>query len=403
MSIVEAQPLPVRTPAKSHRMLQLDVLRGVAILLVLCRHPMVSPDAAGGARIPATAIYHLGWTGVDLFFVLSGFLVGGLLMKELRARGRLDIKRFIIRRGLKIWPAYYVMILCALGITAWRHGPGTAARLYWPNLLHLQNYISLGPEFAGQTWSLAVEEHFYLALPLLLWLLVRRRAGDTAGLRFLPAISGAAVVACFVARCVIMSHRSHFGYRTMHFPTHMRIDALGTGVLLAYLYHFHPRLYESIGRRRWLLIALGVAMISPMAVLELETSRFVSTFGYTLLALGYAAILVALVQTPVGPAGGILGRLLASPASRLIGAIGVVSYSIYLWMFFVSEFIQWALKGDSLNSLNPSTQWLVTMGLWIGGAWLAGEVSAKVMELPVLRLRDRLFPARSDALRQGAA
>src|ERR1700722_19491950 len=104
LSATNAAPHPAR------RLIQLDVLRGLAILLVLGRHAIVPREDAGRLAPLAKIWWHIGWTGVDLFFVLSGFLVGGLLLGELRSRGTLDIKRFIIRRGFKIWPAYYTLV-----------------------------------------------------------------------------------------------------------------------------------------------------------------------------------------------------------------------------------------------------------------------------------------------------
>ncbi|MGA2230896.1 MAG: acyltransferase family protein, partial [Tepidisphaeraceae bacterium] len=119
----QAQPsagpaAPITSPKPAGRMVQLDVLRGVAILLVMGRHFAVSPTQAGWLSFPAGVWYVFGWTGVDLFFVLSGFLVGGLLLGELRKYGRLDVFRFIIRRIFKIWPAYYVLVLGSIAIHA---------------------------------------------------------------------------------------------------------------------------------------------------------------------------------------------------------------------------------------------------------------------------------------------
>jgi peptidoglycan/LPS O-acetylase OafA/YrhL len=119
--------------------------------------------------------FQIGWLGVDLFFVLSGFLIGGLLVTELQKHGRIDITRFLVRRGLKIYPAYFVFIAYLMLMPAAKsfaqEGNAWATTVeewvrYWPNLLFLQNYVGSNP--AGHTWSLAVEEHFYLTLPFAL-------------------------------------------------------------------------------------------------------------------------------------------------------------------------------------------------------------------------------------------
>jgi peptidoglycan/LPS O-acetylase OafA/YrhL len=141
------------------RNFSLDALRGVAILLVLARHMPVEPTA-GVSR----AAFELGWTGVDLFFVLSGYLISTLLYKELDRAGALDLKRFWLRRGLKIWPSYFVcfglttVITAALSLSA---GDAAVARktllTALPNVVFVQNYV--GYQWP-HTWSLAIEEHF---------------------------------------------------------------------------------------------------------------------------------------------------------------------------------------------------------------------------------------------------
>ena len=96
---IQQEPSETR---KKKRMIELDVLRGVAILLVLFHHRVLPGRGTGIMKIPATMLERFGWTGVDLFFVLSGFLVGGLLFNELRTKGEIDLRRFIVRRGFKI-------------------------------------------------------------------------------------------------------------------------------------------------------------------------------------------------------------------------------------------------------------------------------------------------------------
>src|SRR4051812_44086102 len=95
----------------SRRIIQLDVLRAVGILLVLGRHSPLAPRAAGHFEKFSKYWACIGWSGVDLFFVLSGFLIGGLLFQEIKTHGSLDIRRFLIRRAFKIWPTYFVYLV----------------------------------------------------------------------------------------------------------------------------------------------------------------------------------------------------------------------------------------------------------------------------------------------------
>lgn len=141
----------VNQPGK--RNLQLDVLRGLAILLVIGRHMEVKrPEGVLG--VLADAWYKVGWIGVDLFFVLSGFLIGGLLLTELEKHGSIDILRFLIRRGLKIYPLYFVFMVYLIFMPAVKTAISGADifetlrirwDLLWPNFLFLQNYVGGNP------------------------------------------------------------------------------------------------------------------------------------------------------------------------------------------------------------------------------------------------------------------
>ncbi len=128
MSVLVEQAKPSRSftraadSARSSRNVPLDVLRGLAILLVLGRHAIIDPDAAGWLITPATVLREFGWTGVDLFFVLSGFLVGGLIFGEIRKHGDFHAWRFIKRRWFRTLPLYvaYLPVMFFL----WQHESG---------------------------------------------------------------------------------------------------------------------------------------------------------------------------------------------------------------------------------------------------------------------------------------
>src|SRR5438094_1957785 len=138
---------------------RLDILRAVAVLVVMGRHVEYCPPW-----------HQAGWIGVDLFFVISGFLISGLLFNDYKAHGAIGLSNFYIRRGLKIYPAFYTLIFFTVAVILIQH-MSLSRRQALDEVLFLQNY------FAGlwpHTWSLAVEEHFYILLPLLLCWMVRR-------------------------------------------------------------------------------------------------------------------------------------------------------------------------------------------------------------------------------------
>src|SRR3954451_21567996 len=152
------------TPA---RRLDLDVVRGVAIVLALGWH--FSPTRSGNAVLDALQFpgHQFGWAGVDLFFVLSGFLMGQLVLRERARTGGFDGRRFTARRVLRLWPVLYVFL--AVQAVFDDEPPGS---YLWQNALHVQNFAGTSLPHA---WSLAVEEHFYLALAILVPVFARRR------------------------------------------------------------------------------------------------------------------------------------------------------------------------------------------------------------------------------------
>src|SRR5688572_8009182 len=137
--------------SKNTRLNSVDLLRGIAVLLVICRHWNI-----------AEPITRAGWMGVDLFFVISGFLISGLLFSELEKGGKPDLWRFFVRRGFKIYPLFFLLVLFTWLVVNY-YTPSPALRPYLQELLFVQNYLG---GIYPHTWSLAVEEHFYLLLML---------------------------------------------------------------------------------------------------------------------------------------------------------------------------------------------------------------------------------------------
>lgn len=391
---IEGQPLK-----DSRRMIQLDVLRSIAILLVLGSHYVIGPKQAGALKVPATLWHRFGFSGVDLFFVLSGFLVGGLLMRELRVYGKLDVRRFLIRRGLKIWPVYYLYML-VVAIFLFVTKVQFARPLYEmlvPYVLNLQNYNIMhlpygAPMISGHTWSLAVEEHFYLSLPLLLLFL---SSGNKRRLAWIPFIGIGLDIVCLLLRLRLVG-RPFEGW-TQVMPTHLRIDSLFTGVVLAYWYHFRPEVMASLARYRALLLIAGALLVSPMAIWPIDERPFVWTYGFTCLSLGYACLLIVCVMTPVGE--GALGRWFHSRTARALAYMGAFSYSIYIWHIdFIMVPIKDAVTNGLLGGLPAPIRWSVLMAAYMAIAIGAGILLARLTERPALLLRDKLFPARVDAL-----
>lgn len=352
----------------------IDILRALAVLLVLGRHmPDCSPTVNSFIRGVMSVWHEGGWMGVNLFFVLSGFLVSGLLFREHEKYGRISVGRFFVRRGLKIYPSFW-LLMAAVVVAAhfqvdWRR--------VLAELLFVQNYFH---GMWGHTWSLAVEEHFYLLLALLLWML-SRRGKSLDVFKSIPAIFLFLAVVCLGLR--LWESQYPFDYLTHIDPTHLRMDSLFAGVFLSYLYHRYPAKFQSVTRPwRWALIVLGLLLLSPGFILHQETSVFITTFGLTLFYLGSACLLAGFLA-------------LKLPSWRVIavtGYVGAHSYSIYIWH-------QWVEM--SLNRrVFQAGHWYAGAVLFLAVSILFGIFMSLIVEFPVLKFRDRWFPPRSPALKK---
>jgi peptidoglycan/LPS O-acetylase OafA/YrhL len=359
------------------RIKRLDILRCAAVLLVVTSH---------------SGIFFLtnkvGWVGVDLFFVLSGFLISGLLYSEYKKRGNISFRRFFIRRGMKIYPAFYVMLLATyVGQLLFWHAPPQPFSSYLREILFVQNY-----RYAiwGHTWSLAVEEHFYIALALLLLVLARYSSNRTDPFRRVPQIFLFVAVTCLALRIltIAVTPPAKFLTSSVMNLTHTRIDALFFGVLLGYLYHFRPETITNICRPAVNRVALGILSVALLSCCYFfsRDDHFQLTFGLTFLYLGFGGLLVLCLE---------VRNLLPGRVARItekIGTgcahVGTYSYSIYLWhtpfLVYVPVFLR------KFVHVQPSG--VAVTGVFILGCCALGIVMANLIEFPVLQLRDRCFP-----------
>jgi peptidoglycan/LPS O-acetylase OafA/YrhL len=355
----------------SKRDVWLDCLRGVAVLLVLGRHLEFEAPSALTA-----AWYRGGWVGVDLFFVLSGFLVSGLLFREYRQRRAVALPRFLIRRGLRIYPAFYALLLGTWLLSMILPMPRTSFVAYLAEMLFVQNYLrGVWPH----TWSLAVEEHFYLGLPIVLLFLLRIGRGKEDPFRPLLGLTAAMMIVLAMVRCM-QAWWMPFTARWHLYATHLRADALWAGVCLSYICHFHRQVFNRLvtGRRVPLLLC-GSACFVPAFLFPLETTWFIHTLGLTLHTCGGALLIAANVGSP------------APPLIRWLAPVGRDSYSIYLWHMPV---LVWLLPwGDRLAG--SRLEELPRIIVYVVAALLVGAGMARITEWPVLRLRDRWFPSRT--------
>ena len=367
--------MPPTAPAERPRLLELDALRAVATGLVLVNHLYMMPFPAswpGWSRHLFDAGVRGGWVGVDLFFVLSGYLVSGLLFAEYRSRGTLSVRRFYARRAWKIYPAFYAMLAATVAGVAVTHGLPPAANLF-SEAFFLQSYL---PGFWLHTWSLAVEEHFYFVLPLVLLAFARRRPGAADPFaRVLPAAVLAVAVGCLALRVLHAEFVPGSAAGDRLARTHFRIDGLFLGVLVGYAAHFHPDTFAAVSRRRRVALIAGgcVGLLPPFVWVHTEHA-WVTTWGLTVNSLAAAAVLVGVLQV----------RLTANRLVTTAAALGRASYAIYLWH------IPWVLLGlPQVEALTGPLDFAPRVAAYVGGSVALGLLMTRLVERPALRLRER--------------
>lgn len=374
------KPKEIDPPFLKSRLPSLDFLRGIAILLVLGRHILAIPSQLPPpVRIFLETWAKIGWVGVDLFFVLSGFLVSGLLFSEIKNGGCPDIVSFFIRRGIKIYPSFWMflfisyLVSSAVNPSLWRGGKYTLAEL-----LFLQNYW---PGQWAHTWSLAVEEHFYLLLGLLLFFFARHKNLS----RFVP-FSLLLVFSIFLARWVkifIIAGPPN----SMFMRTHFRMDGLFFGALISYFYHFKFEFLKNLVtkhlKRLWLICLL---FLSPPLFSRIENGRFINSIGFSMLYVGFGILLLLFLfqqsnQFLVGSRGG-----------RILCGIGRDSYLTYLYHFPIYF---WTLSLFVQAKLNSQAYYYVHILFYMGMSLVVGKILAEVFERPLLVWRDKTFPTAS--------
>lgn len=306
----------------------LDGIRGLAISLVLWWHvPVLTLYGNTPNHHLLSWLVGLGrftWSGVDLFFVLSGFLIGGILLDA--AESTTYYSTFYIRRAYRILPLYFAMLILTLAIYGTNGWPlaKVAAELSW-FLLFLHNFrvVATGVyafSGLGMTWSLAVEEQFYLTLPLVVRLIRKR----TLCCVLVVAVLAAPLLRIFALFVLKLP------WIAAYILTPCRADTLCLGVLIALAVR-NPDLWEALTRnRRYLYAALAVVCGLVGWMLESTLKPFTTQFfglEYSLLAVFYALLLLCTLVSPT------LTSIFSFRPLRLMGSI---AYGVYLLHGMVS-------------------------------------------------------------------
>ena len=341
------------------RIVGLDILRSVAIILVLFRH----------SELFSNPLHHFGWLGVDLFFVLSGFLVSGLIFKEYKTRGKLNIKRFLLRRGFKIYPAFYIFLAASIFIEHYRDGFVPRWDALLGEIFYLQSYL---PHIWTHTWSLAVEEHFYLSLALLSFIAYKTTSLDKKTI-VISGLIALLIFSFFLRFSSSYPHRNEPFYAFMQ--THLRSDGILVGVLIAYLYHF-THFFSFFTKWRWIFLASSISLMLPGFFYE-AGGYFMNTAGLSLVNIGFG--LLTLFSLTNFEMNSTALQSISKPFVFFFTLVGKHSNSIYLWHIACRNFVN-----DCIH-LGPNINSLVFFAISLAG----GILLSLLIERPFLKLRDR--------------
>jgi peptidoglycan/LPS O-acetylase OafA/YrhL len=348
-----------RADRGAHMIPPLDGVRGLAILLVLAHN--LSPFDDGGPLLERCIelACDFGWVGVQLFFVLSGYLISGILLDSRGAPGY--YRGFFARRVLRIFPLYYALlvvllvVLPDLGLAPERLLADRDNRIWlWTYLINWAQPLGAGVAAFPHFWSLAVEEQFYLVWPFVV--------ARTTPRRLVAVAIGLAVVGFGSRLGLRLAGEGHEG---PYMFTICRIDALGLGALAAALLRI-PQYRERIVRRRGrIAVATSVLFVIGLFVTHgyLRTTFRGQTFGYTILAVAFAVlVLVAVLDHDRGH-----GWVGGAFNNSVLRSFGKYSYAIYLFHQPLNQMV-----GEPwLHSMFPHGA-----GLRGGAAYMAAATAA---------------------------
>ncbi|MDB5908664.1 MAG: acyltransferase [Massilia sp.] len=369
----------------SSRVHGLDTLRALAIFLVVLHHYVLfvsRSDTFGW-------VGEIGWVGVDLFFALSGYLIGNQIFAAMRSPEGFSLSHFYGRRLLRTLPNYYAVLALYFLWPAFRNDMDLPP--LWEFLTFTQN-INLEPGTAfSHAWSLCIEEQFYLLLPACALAIGAIRASRRP-LRWAWAAIAATVGIGMLARGVLWQELvdgnaralNHY-YKYIYYSSICRFDELVAGVALALLKNYHGGLWRRLTAHGNLALAAGLAISALMFALFLDDHYGfeMTVFGYPMLALGFSLLIVAALSER---------SLLRTTRIPGAGSLALWSYAIYLVHKQMCILLAEPLAAHGFGPESP-----LAIGVSLVVSVLSGWVLYKLVETPFMALRDRHLPSNRRA------
>ena len=368
-------------PPDTVRSAGLDLLRAVAIGLVLLSHYM-----GFVAHAPIFgAIGNVGWAGVDLFFVLSGYLIGHQILAPMARGASFSLTTFFARRLLRTLPNYYVMLaVYLLAQSLLPHAPivGSDTLPVWQFLSFTQNFTLAYGQTFSHSWSLCIEEQFYVLMPLVA-LLIGATVPPPWRVRAGWSVVVGAMVCGIAWRAAAWLIHGYDGFaEQVYYATFSRADELLPGVAIAILRNCYPALFARLLRHGNALFVAGlVAVVATLYCIRTDwPSQFITTaLGFSLVAASFS-LLVCSALSPVC----VLNRIRIPGASRL----ALWSYAVYLAHKPIFMMLNAELVRRHIDPANPLCV-MAVMAIGVAG----GCLLFYCVETPFMRLRARLYPA----------
>lgn len=369
-------------------------LRVLAVVSVLQVHVTVVFVQSGlmvdEAYVPFATLSATVCFGMDLFFVMSGFLIGSMLLRTLERPGRRTFLRFYFRRAARIFPLYWAILT---GLTLLWATAQQRRDVVW-EYSFLTNYWPFKePQVMGWAWSLCVEEHFYLGVPVILWLL-HRLGSHRARL----ALLGAAWASCLGVRLWMVLGRTWVVgwddpklFHDMYLPTHTRYDTLVAGIFLGYVQHYFAGELRRFFARRAARLAFYAAAGAGFCFL-LSPKILGDLFLWDALTWGsVTSVTYVCLLLPMLSSGGLAQRALGS---RPMYALATLSYGMYLVHVPVCERAVVPLA-RTVVARHPVPMWILwpaSVAALVAFAACVAYGLHLLVEKPFLRLRERIAP-----------
>jgi peptidoglycan/LPS O-acetylase OafA/YrhL len=367
-----------------NRLAGLDHLRALAIIIVFFWHYI-----QWGRPDWLVPIGEFGWTGVDLFFVLSGFLIAGQLFRKMKKNEPLSYSEFYLKRSLRIFPAYLAVVALYFSITGFRE-KATISPL-WKFLSFTMNFGLDKTKYAAfsHAWSLCIEEQFYLLLPFILMTLLAYKA-TRRGMWLVVGLFIAGFIVRYFSWMHFVSqfyeHPEMEGGRAVwlqwiYYPTYNRLDGLLAGVSIAALFYFKPLLAARITKYGNLLLVLSFVILTGAWFLCRDTGSFnASVFGFPLVSIGYGVMVIAALSP---------NCILYKYPLKGSALIALLAFCIYLTHKQLINLTQELFKGYGVDSNSNLMLLLCILVSLLGGTTLY-----LLVERPFMRLRERILMRR---------